>query len=75
MFPGDIIVGDPDGIVVIRPEMAEEVLEAVAGKFASELKTLENYANGIMPNREKHAAAYKQNVINNGCLFFEEAWK
>ncbi|MBR6703871.1 MAG: RraA family protein, partial [Lachnospiraceae bacterium] len=75
VFPGDIIVGDPDGVVVIRPEMAEEVLEAVAGKFASEQKTLENYAKGIMPNREKHAAEYKKTVTDNGCLFFDGAWK
>jgi RraA family protein len=75
VFPGDIIVGDPDGIVVIRPEMAEEVLESVAGKFAGELKTLQNYANGIMPDREKHANMYKQTATDNGCLFFEEEWK
>ena len=75
VFPGDIIVGDPDGVVVIRPEMAEEVLEAVAGKFASEKKTLENYANGIMPNREKHETEYRKTVLDNGCLFCEGAWK
>ena len=75
VFPGDIIVGDPDGIVVIRPEMAEEDLEAVAAKFASETRTLENYAKGIYPDREKHAALYRQTVLDNGCLVYDEVWK
>ena len=75
VFPGDIIVGDPDGIVVIRPEMAEELLEAVADKFAAETRTLNNYAQGIYPDREKHAAIWKQNALNAGELIFEEAWQ
>lgn len=75
VFPGDIIVGDPDGVVVIRPEMAEEVLEAVAEKYAAEQRTLGNYEKGIFPDREKHAAAWKQNVINATGLIYEEAWK
>lgn len=28
MFPSDIVVGDPDGIVVVRKEIAEEVARA-----------------------------------------------
>ncbi|MBO4872160.1 MAG: RraA family protein [Lachnospiraceae bacterium] len=75
VFPGDIIVGDPDGVVVIRPEMAEEVLEAVADKFAAETRTLNNYAKGIYPDRAKHEAAWRQNAINATGLIYEEAWK
>lgn len=75
VFPGDIIVGDPDGVVVIRPEWAEELLESVAPKFASEQKTLGNYAKGIYPDREKHAANWKQKVLDAGGLFINEAWK
>lgn len=43
VFPGDIIVGDPDGIVVIRPEDAEAVLASSKEKFAQEQRQLEAY--------------------------------
>ena len=75
VFPGDIIVGDPDGIVVIRPDMAEEVLAAVGPKFAGEQKTLSNYDKGIYPDRAKHEAAYRKTVTDSGCTIFNEAWK
>ena len=74
VFPGDIIVGDPDGVVVIRPEMAEEALEAVAGKYAGELKTLSIYAEGKVPDRTKHIALYEKAVVDNGCLVYDEEW-
>jgi len=74
VFPGDIIVGDPDGVVVIRPEMAEEALEAVAGKYAGELKTLSIYAEGKVPDRTKHIALYEKTVVDNGCLVYDEEW-
>ena len=75
VFPGDIIVGDPDGVVVIRPDRAEEVLEAVASKFASEQKTLGNYAKGIFPDREKHFATWHQKVLDAGGVIFKETWE
>ena len=72
--PGDIIVGDPDGVVVIRPEFAKEALEAVTDKFASEQKTLANYAAGKAPDRSKHIALYEKTVVDNGCLVFDSEW-
>ncbi len=75
VFPGDIIVGDPDGVVVIRPDRAEEVLAAVEGKFAAETRTLENYAKGIFPDREKHAANWGQKVLDAGGVIFKETWE
>lgn len=36
VFPGDILVGDKDGIVVIRPEYARELAEVSLKKHASE---------------------------------------
>ena len=75
VFPGDIIVGDPDGIVAIRPEMAEEVFASVESKFAGEQKTLSNYAKGIFPDRAKHEAAYRKTAADSGCTFYDEAWK
>ncbi|MBQ9613414.1 MAG: RraA family protein [Lachnospiraceae bacterium] len=45
VFPGDILVGDEDGIVVIRPSWAEELADEAKAKHAKELKELENRSN------------------------------
>lgn len=39
--PGDIIVGDPDGLIVIRPEHAEEIAKKAMAYHESEEKQLE----------------------------------
>lgn len=54
VFPGDILVGDQDGIVVIRPKDAEEVLKAAQKKLASETAKLSKYA-AEGPDYESHA--------------------
>lgn len=41
VFPGDILVGDADGIVVIRPKIAEELADEAIRKHAKELEELE----------------------------------
>lgn len=46
IFPGDILVGDADGIVVIRPQDAPELKEAVLKKFAGEQAILEAIEKG-----------------------------
>lgn len=38
--PGDIVVGDSDGVVVVRPEDAEEVLEKVGALMDNEERIL-----------------------------------
>ncbi len=75
VFPGDIIVGDPDGVVVIRPAFAKEALESVKDKFAGEQKTLANYAAGKEPDRSKHIALYEETVKKNGYLVYDEEWR
>lgn len=40
VFPGDILVGDEDGIVVIRPQWAEELAETAARKHRAETEEL-----------------------------------
>lgn len=50
--PGDIIVGDADGIIVIRPEEAEELAdqaEAVFKKEAGIMETMETAGTYIRP--------------------------
>ena len=59
VFPGDILVGDADGICVIRKEDAEEIHAKVAKKFAHEQELLERY-HTIGNNSEAHAAPYIQ---------------
>lgn len=47
VFPGDILVGDGDGIVVIHPADAELIYEQAREKFSGEQQRLEEYHNGI----------------------------
>lgn len=48
VLPGDILVGDGDGIVVIRPEDAPALAQAAREQFQREQKTLEDVGNGII---------------------------
>jgi regulator of RNase E activity RraA len=44
--PGDLIVGDADGVVVIERDKAESLLAPAAAKGADEKKRLEAIAKG-----------------------------
>lgn len=44
--PGDIIVGDEDGLVVFAPEQAQFVIDAVAAQEAREAAILKSIAEG-----------------------------
>lgn len=46
IMPGDILVGDADGIVVVRPEDAAEVAEKAAKQNAGEKELLETIEAG-----------------------------
>lgn len=46
--PGDIIVGDEDGVVVIKAEEAEEVLKKAKATFVKEDKTFKSIEGGTM---------------------------
>lgn len=43
--PGDIIVGDEDGIIIIKPEEAEQLAKAAQGVVAKEAAILDNILN------------------------------
>lgn len=47
VFPGDILVGDPDGVVVIHPEDAEEIATLAQKKFKGEQERLKERSKGI----------------------------
>lgn len=57
VFPGDILVGDEDGIVVIRPQWAEELADLAAEKHEKELieldKRLHSETNDDMEKRHQ----------------------
>jgi regulator of RNase E activity RraA len=73
VFPGDILVGDPDGIVVIRPEFAEELAPEAIKKHADEQKTLGNRdkdaASGEMV--KKHWPGYEKQAQTMGVQFID----
>lgn len=69
VFPGDILVGDEDGIVVIRPEWAEEILAKAKAKYEQECKKLENFAaHGA--NVEQHTERFKGALEKLGVKYY-----
>lgn len=60
VFPGDILVGDADGVVVIRKEEALKIADLVREKFDGEQVLLEKY-HTEGNDTEQHKAQY--NVI------------
>lgn len=69
VFPGDIVVGDGDGVIFIRPENAEELIEKVRKFNRNEEVILGNMAKGIGMDRAWVDAALKE----KGCEFIKEA--
>lgn len=70
VFPGDILVGDKDGIVVIRPQDAEEIAKAAIEKKAQEAQTfslmdgdLTSYAVGHRQTTQKRMEGKKVVVL------------
>lgn len=46
VYPGDIVVGDRDGVVVIRPEDAPQIAAAARGVVAKEANLIEGILRG-----------------------------
>ncbi|GKH51710.1 MAG: RraA family protein [Oscillospiraceae bacterium] len=66
VFPGDILVGDPDGIVVIRRQDAEEVAQAAIKKKASEDKTFELMETDLAAYAARHKATTEKRFTSAG---------
>ena len=67
-MPGDILVGDSDGLVVVPAKDADEVLAAGKATFESETEKLRKYKTGeTKPGRkewvEKKLTALKVEII------------
>ena len=57
--PGDILVGDPDGVVVVHPADAADVAALARDKFEKEQKKLQSYREGLVSKQNEkwiHAA-------------------
>lgn len=64
VFPGDILVGDQDGIVVIRPEIAEALAKVSRKKLEIEDEKLARIRNGDI-EEAKHKERYDKILVNN----------
>ena len=50
VYPGDIVVGDKDGVIVIRPEEAQEIAAKVKAFNENEVRTMARIEQeGLMP--------------------------
>ena len=68
--PGDIIVGDPDGMVVIHKEDAAYQIEDSIKKRESEIKKLERYHAGNF-GREEYLALYESLLAKIGVTYID----
>ena len=74
VMPGDIIVGDPDGIVVIRPADAPEILELSKNKLAQETAKLDKY-HTVGIDIESHATRIQEQLEKKKATAFQGNWK
>lgn len=66
IFPGDILVGDRDGIVVIRPQDAEFIAQKAIKKKASEDASFDLMKNDFKTYTGKHEKSTKDRIASSG---------
>lgn len=66
VFPGDILVGDRDGIVVIRPQDAEMLAEKAIKKKAGEDAAFDMMKNDFAGYTVKHDKSTKTRIESSG---------
>jgi regulator of RNase E activity RraA len=44
--PGDLIIGDEDGVLALSPKVAEEILPKVRAQIAREVEIIKSIRNG-----------------------------
>lgn len=67
--PGDIIVGDDDGVVVVDRDDAEIILEKTKKWAQREVEVSKAIETGDLIRKEIH-----QTLVNKGCDFIDEYW-
>lgn len=74
VFPGDILVGDKDGIVVIRRQDAEAVAEVAINKKASEDKTFELMRTDLTAYAAKHRQTTEKRMDGKGITLIDGSY-
>ena len=69
--PGDIIVGDQDGIVVVPQKYAEDLLISVKENIQSEQKDMAKMKKGIF-SENYHKKMFLDKFTKNGGIIYEE---
>lgn len=73
--PGDILVGDMDGIVVIKPEWAEDLLPEAIKKRDTEAATLAKRAKATEEEKQemfrKHVAKWEKTLADAGADYYD----
>lgn len=69
VLPGDILVGDLDGVVVIRKDDAPYIIDKAQEKLAKETKKLSAYAEGRV-NYEEHESSWAAKAEKLGVVTF-----
>lgn len=74
VLPGDILVGDADGIVVIRQQDAPEVLAAAVKKKTSEDKTFETMNQSVEAYAQKHLNSTAKRMADKNITVFDNTY-
>ena len=69
VYPGDILVGDEDGIVAIRPQNAAKVLQDVKALAEKQAANLELIKRGVSDR-----SWLKKMLEEAGCQIIDKAW-
>ena len=71
VFPGDILVGDADGVVVIHKEEATKLVDITKKKFEGEQVLLDRY-HTTGNDTEEHKATYDAITDRLGTVIYDE---
>lgn len=70
VHPGDIIVGDEDGVIVVRPADAADILSKAQKKQASEVAKMDAIRNGT-----NDVSWVDRELAAKGCEFIDDVWR
>ena len=74
VFPGDILVGDRDGVVVIHVQDAVEVAKAARAHLEKESRTIAKIADNFDAYIESHLATTAKRMDGKGIETIEDSY-